>query len=85
MYKLNSGFLTQKIGKKTTIFSGEKSILFTLNETAAYIFNGLKLGWSEEKIIDRMIEKFDVSKPEIAQDMKELKTELLSKNILVKV
>ena len=47
VYKINQGFVTQKINNKTTIFSGEDSVLYTLNETAALIFSGIKLGWDK--------------------------------------
>lgn len=83
-YILNQGFITQKIDNKLAIFSGEESLLFTLNETAAFIFQGLKLGWSEEEIISKMTDKFDIGKKVVIQDLNRFIKLLLKKEILVK-
>lgn len=84
-FKLNSGFITQKMGNKTTIFAGEESILHTLNETGAYIFNGLKLGWEREKIIEGMVKKYGASKKQAKEDLEEFTGELLDKKIISEV
>lgn len=81
--KINKGFITQKIDDKTTIFSGEESKLYTLNDTAALIFQGLKLGWDEEKIAQKLNQKYGISTKEAMADIKNFKNELLGKNILV--
>lgn len=82
-YKINVGFITQKIGDKTTIFSGERSILFTLNETAAYMFNGLKLGWEKKKIINGLMDRYEISKDEAKEDLEKFTQKLLKKRIIV--
>jgi len=82
--KIKQGFITQRIGGKTTIFSGEDSILFTLNETAAYIYNGLKLNWPKNKIILGLTKKYNVSPQEASRDIDELLSLLLDKKILFK-
>lgn len=82
VYKLNQGFITQKIGDKTTIFSGEESILFTLNETGALIFNGIKLGWDNKKINKKLMEKYKITEVEALQDIREFTKELLLKKII---
>lgn len=81
-YKLNAGFITQKIDDKTTIFAGESSKLFTLNETGSFIFQGLKLGWEKEKIIGDLVKKFNVEKKQVEKDFQELLQELLDKKII---
>jgi hypothetical protein len=84
-YKLNLGFITQKIDDQYTIFSGEDSILHSLNDTAAYIFQGIKLGWNESKIIDGLVLKFNATPNQAKQDLVEFTELLLKKNIISEV
>ena len=84
-YTLNSGYITQKVGDKTTVFSGEKSILFTFNESAAIIFQGLKLGWGENKITQKIIDSFTIDEEDAKKDIKEFIQELVDKKILIKI
>lgn len=81
-YQINKGFITQKIDNKITIFSGEDSTLFTLNETAAYIFQGLKLGWNKQKIVNRLIDSYKITDKKANDDVDEFTKILLEKKIL---
>lgn len=81
-FKLNQGFITQRIKDKTTIFSGEQSILYTLNEVAAYIFQGLKLGWDKKKIVGDLAKKYEISEKQAEKDVESFAKELLKKKIL---
>lgn len=81
-YKLNQGFITQKMGNKTTIFAGEKSILHTLNETGAYIFSGLKLGWERKKIVEGLVKKYGASKKQAKEDLEEFTRKLIDEKII---
>lgn len=83
-FKLNQGFITQKMGNKTTIFAGEESILHSLNETGAYIFNGLKLGWERKKIVEGLIKKYGVAKSEAEKDLDQFTKDLVDKKIISK-
>lgn len=83
-YVLNSVYITQKVGNKTTVFSGEKSELITFNETAALIFQGLKLGWGQEKIIKKLTGGFDINEQNAKKDIEEFTKTLLDKKILLK-
>lgn len=84
-FKLNQGFITQKMGNKTTIFAGEESILHSLNETGAYIFNGLKLGWERKKIIEGLVKKYGATKGEAEKDLDEFTKDLMDKKIITEV
>lgn len=81
-YKISKDFVTQKIGKKTSVFAGEKSVLFTFNDTAADIFTGLKLGWDKRKIINRLVLKYKVNPEEAGEDLENFIEELLRKKII---
>lgn len=81
-YKIQKGLIFEKIGKDTVIFDAEKSVLYTLNETASEIFNLLKKGLKEEKIIEKMIKKYQVKKEKAEKDLKELIEDLKKKEII---
>lgn len=81
-YKINKGFITQKIGNKTTVFAGEESVLFTLNESASLIFQGLKLGWDRTKIVNGLVDQYNVEKAIAQKDVEEFTKILLEKKII---
>ena len=65
------------------IFDAEDSILYTLNETAAYIFQNLKRGFNKEKIIDQMMKRYQVKKERLIKDFDTLINDLTEKNCFV--
>lgn len=81
-YKINKGFIIQKLDDKTVIFDGEESILYTFNETASYIFKKLKLGWEIDKIVQALVKKYEVKEAKAKKDVKDLANDLKKKNIL---
>ncbi len=81
-YKLKKGFITQRFGDKITIFEGEKSLLYILNETASYIFSKLKSGWSNSKIIVSMVRKYKIGAETAKKDVGEFISDLKKKRIL---
>ena len=82
-YKINKGFIIQKLGKKAVIFDGEKSVLFTFNETATFIFQKIKLGWEKKRIIDSVAKSFSVKRETAQRDITKLIYELKAKKIIV--
>ena len=81
-YKINKGFITQKLDDKTVIFDGEESVLYTFNETASFIFHKLKFGWEEERIVDALVKKYAIKPAKAYSDLKYLLTDLRQKNII---
>lgn len=81
-YKINKGFIVQKLGKKTVIFDGEKSVLYTFNETASFIFQKLKLGWGKEKIVEALTKNYGIEKKKAQEDLSVLLKDLLKKKII---
>lgn len=57
-YKLNKGFIVQKNGEEFSIFDGEKSVLYTFNVTASFIFRKLKQGFDLPNIIQLLKKKY---------------------------
>lgn len=78
-YKVNKGFIPQKLDDKTVIFDADSSIMFTFNETAGYIFKKIKQGWNEEQIVDLLTDRYRIKKFRAKRDIKEL-IQYLKKN-----
>ena len=81
-YKINKGFIIQKLDGKTTIFDGEESLLYTFNETASFIFDKIKLGWNATKIATVLGKKFQVDLETTNRDISGLVKELIKKKII---
>ena len=83
-FKIQKGLIVQKIADKTVIFDAEESILYTLNETAAYIFQKLKRGFNKEKIITQMMKRYQVKKERLIKDYDDLINDLIKKKVIKK-
>lgn len=81
-YRINKGFIVQKLDDKTVIFDGEESVLYTFNETASFIFKKLKSGWEKEKIIETMVKKYKVNNEKLEKDFEEIIDDLKKKKII---
>jgi len=80
--KINKGIIIQKRGKTSTIFDGEKSVLFTLNDSGSYIFSHLKLGKKIEEIANLMVRRYKINHPVAMRDIKSFILELKKKKIV---
>ena len=80
--KINKGFIIQKMDNMITIFDGEKSVLYTFNKTATFIFEKIKSGLEPEKIIEDMRKKYAIKKDRAKKDLDELVNDLISKKII---
>lgn len=81
-YKINKGFIVQKLDDKTVIFDGEESVLYTFNESASYIFRELKKETDESIIVQKMTKNYSIKEEKAKQDMKELISDLRKKKII---
>ena len=84
-YKLNKGFIKQKIDGEIVIFDVDTSTLFTLNESAAYVFNRLSKGMDEEGIIKLMIRRYGISKEKAEKDLNGVISDFEKKKIIEKI
>ncbi len=84
-YKINKGFIVQKLDNRTVIFDGEESVLYTFNETASYIFQKLKKGLNDKEIIEAVVKKYNSKGEKVRNDYQELITDLLKKKIIKKL
>jgi hypothetical protein len=83
-FKINKELIFQYLNKKITIFDGEKSILYTFNETATYILNQLKKGSTQSDIITLLIKKYKISQIRAQKDTQDIIKDFLKKKIVVK-
>lgn len=82
-YNINKELIVQSLDKETVIFDGTKSILFTLNETASYIFRKLKAKVPTDRIAVLLAKNFEVTEKQAKKDIRELIVKLAKKKILV--
>jgi len=81
-YRINKGLISENLDGKTVIFDGEESLLYTLNETASYIFAKLKKGTEKEKILALLVKKYGIDKKRAEKDINELISALKKKKII---
>ena len=82
-YKINKGFVVQKLDNKTVIFDGEESLLYTFNETASYVFKKLKIGWDEVRIAQSLAKLYKIKEARAKKDVKELISEMKKKKLIL--
>lgn len=81
-YKITKGNITQTIGNKITIFDGDNSVLYTLNETASFIFKKIKNRHDMNDITKALINRYAVDPNEAEKDVNKLISDLISKKII---
>ena len=81
-YKINQGFVTEKIDEKTIIFDEDKSVLYTFNKTASYIFKKIKEGKKEKEITNLLTKRYQIKEDRAKRDVKSLISELLKNKII---
>lgn len=84
-FKINKGFIVQKVGDKSTIFDGEESALYTFNKTGTLIFDKLKLGWDADKIIKLMSKTYSIGEKEAKKDFDEFTKGLIKSKIIKRI
>ncbi len=83
-YKINKGFIVQKVGSKQTIFDGEESALYTFNRTGATIFEKIKFGWDKDKIVNFLSKTYSISLKKAEEDFEDFTSELIKSKIIAK-
>jgi len=79
---VNKGFVSRKLGKKTMIFDGEKSLLITLNETASEIFKRLLKGEGKEEITLFLKSEYGLNNDTAKRDVDDFLKVLAKENII---
>lgn len=81
-YKVVKGLISQKMGDTLTIFDGERSVLYTLNETASFIFKKIKSGQNEQDIVRQLVKKYKIKPDKAKKDAKKFVEDLKKKGIV---
>lgn len=81
-YKINKGFISEKLDGKTVIFDSDSGMFYTFNETAAFIFKKIKSGNNEEEIVNKVIKKYQVKAEKAKKDLIDLFADLKKKKII---
>lgn len=84
-YKINTGLIAQKLEGKTVFFDGDKSILYTLNETASFIFKKIKAKVPPEKIKELLVKQYEVTETRAKKDLDIFIKDLSAKKIILPV
>ncbi len=82
-FKINKGFIAEKIEGKTIIYDEDKSFLYTFNETASYIFKKIKKGESQKQIVESLAKQYQIKENKAKKDYKNLVAELLKNKIIL--
>lgn len=75
--------IAQKIQGNEVIFDSEKSLVYTLNETATFIFNKVLLKKNEEEIVKSIVKEYSVDQPKAIKDISEAIEDMVKKRILI--
>jgi len=80
--KTTNKLILQKIDNSLVGFDADTSYLYTFNETAEYIFKKKGLGWNENKIVEALAKKYEVTIPQLRKDVKKLIKDMQKNNII---
>ena len=81
-YKINKANVVQILSNRSIIFDGEKSLLYTFNETASFIIQRIKSGWDENKISIAIARKYNLTVEKAQEDVKKMIKELMRYRII---
>lgn len=79
--KIQKGLINQRAGDKLIIFDTDKSVLYTLNKTAKFIFERLSRGVSEDAVAQQLSTEYDVTLNQAKKDVRQFIDALIEKRI----
>lgn len=81
-YKKNKSLIFQKLEGNLVGFDVDKSYLYTFNETAAFIYKKIVIGWDEYKIACALEKKYHVTIVTAKKDVKKIINDFQKKSII---
>lgn len=81
---IKKGQIVEKIGNKIRIFDPEKSELYSLNESASYIFGKIRSGAKKNEIIRLLKKKYGLTTIQAKHDYSNLVKEMRKRKIIAK-
>lgn len=82
-YTINKNLIIQKLDDKTVMFDSDASILYTLNETADYIFTLLKKKMPKSEIVKKVVKRYGAKEEAVSKDVDEIVESLIKKKVLL--
>ena len=74
--------MVNNLGDKITIFDSERSILYSFNKTASYVFRKLKQKKEKTEITDSLVKTFSITKQRAEKDVNDILEEMVRSNII---
>lgn len=84
-YRLAQDVLFQKVAEETVILEPETGEYYTLNAVGTFMIEQLQQGSSTAEAIDLVLEKYQVDKTEVSQDLAALITQMLKQGLLIRL
>jgi hypothetical protein len=81
-YTINTEFIKQELDNQTTLFDPNTSTLYTLNETASYIFQLLEEKKEPAYILQKLITEYNISLARAEKDLNKTLKDFLTQNII---
>ncbi|MCX6731057.1 MAG: PqqD family protein [Candidatus Roizmanbacteria bacterium] len=80
--KVNKNLIVQKLEDSVVLFDSDASVLYTLNETATYIFTLLKKNVSKKDIVAQMKKRYGLDEKKMTADFDEVFNDFVKKGII---
>lgn len=84
MYRVSEDILAAQVPDGVAILNTKTSRYYTLNSVGEFIWNTLRAGSSRERIIEQIIETYDVDCERAEADANDLLTTLLEAGLITK-
>ena len=83
-YRFRPDIAWRRIGDESVVLDLKTSAYFTLNETAALLWEALGEGLTPEKAVARLCEEFDAEPETVRRDVEATLAELLSERLILR-
>ena len=84
-YQLAENVLFQKVAEETVILEPETGEYYTLNVIGTFMVEQFQQGYSKTDVINSVLEKYQATEAEVAQDIDELLTQMLKQKLFITV
>ncbi len=82
IYQVKKGYITQREDDNIIIFDPEESTIFTLNKSAAFIFDLIKKGAIKKEIISKVAKRYNIKLSQAQADLEEYLDTLIKNKII---
>jgi len=83
-YRFSPDIAWRRIGDESVVLDLKSSDYYSLNETAALLWEALGEGLTPEKAVERLCEEFDAEPDAVRKDVEAALAELLSERLILR-